>query len=78
MRITTLWEGGRLGDAPWLVSAYDEYTEEEHNGEPDFYKKLREEDPNRRELIIQIPDAAVNDLFKTPRVTATSTKETAR
>lgn len=75
MKITTLWERGAEGDMPWLVSAYDEYTEEEHNGEPEFFRKERLADPKRRVLIIEVPDQAVTKLFQTPKVQGKAVEE---
>lgn len=37
-RITTAW-CSESGGNPWLVSAYDEFTEDIWNGTPDFFNK---------------------------------------
>ena len=68
MKITTLWQHELSDEMPWLVTAYDEYTEEEHNGEPEFYTKEKQSNPERRELVIVIPDEAVEKLFQAPEV----------
>lgn len=51
---------------PWMISAYDEYTAEEHNGEPCFYTAVRE--PGDRELVIEVPEKSVLKLFATPLI----------
>lgn len=63
MKIRTLWENNTDDDGlmPWLVAACDEYTEDAHNGIPDWYQKEMKD--NRRELIIEIPDNVVINLF---------------
>lgn len=35
-RITTAW-ASEDGENPWLVCAYDEYTEDAHDGTPGFF-----------------------------------------
>ncbi len=62
MKITTLWEDGLHNEMPWLVAAYDEHTFDEC-GEPPVYTAMREKNPKRRELIIEIPDEAVELIF---------------
>ncbi len=65
MKIWTLWEWDSDPlTLPWLVSAYDEITFDNIGGEPDDYKRLREEDPKRKELVIDISTGAVEALFK--------------
>lgn len=67
MKIYTLWGYSPDGDeAPWLVAAVDEYTVEAHDGRPEFYAD--EMKYGRREMAIEIPDAAVRKLFKAPMV----------
>lgn len=74
MRITTLWHEGEDGDMPWMLSAYDEYTEEEHNGTPEFYQKIKDEFKGKcRELNITVPDEAVTRLFDVPTVKGRAT-----
>lgn len=74
MKIYTIWDHEDPKDMPWLVTAVSEYVLDEYNGQlPDFYKK--ELDTNRRrELVIEIPDAAVVKLF-TPLVVKGEVKE---
>ena len=70
MKVYTLWHRGDDNDAPWIVDAVDEYTVY-NNGEkpPPYIAKLA--DPNIRELVIDVPEAAIRELFGTPRVKAT-------
>lgn len=72
MKITTLWYADpRNPDyVPTLMCAYDEYTFDEHCGEPDFYTKEKQLNPEARELIIDIPEAEVRKLFRAPVVKA--------
>lgn len=37
-RITTAWVS-QDGENPWLLNAYDEYTEDAHGGTPDFFRE---------------------------------------
>lgn len=53
---------------PTLVSAYDEYTEEEWGGVPDFHTKAIAEIDNVRECVIEIPDRFVKKLFVKPEL----------
>lgn len=56
---------------PWLVDAFDEYTEESNNGPPDSYlENLKQHTPQRRELIIEISEKAVRGLFDQPVIEA--------
>lgn len=80
MRITTAWAESEVdGEMPWLVSAYDEFTQMAWNGTPDFFieamLKYGPDDeghgPRVRILEIEIPAAAVTALFETPVVTGT-------
>lgn len=74
MKIRTLWEGEEdSNNMPWLVAAVDEYTIEEHSGLPDSY--VEEMSENRRELVIEVPDAVVLKLFKPPVVKAEIVEE---
>jgi len=69
MRIHTLWHASDpgSGDMPWLTDAVDEYTIEDNGDLPPDYKKKRA-DPLVRELIINIPEQAVRDLFESPEI----------
>lgn len=56
---------------PTLVSAYDEYTEEEWGGVPSWHTDAIEslDSPgNVRECTIEIPDKFVKGLFETPEL----------
>lgn len=68
MKIRTLWENTSSNDDVeiWLVAAVDEYTEEAHSGTPEFYQKEIDANPARRELILEIPYATVEKLFRAP------------
>lgn len=77
MDIITAWKLESGDERPWLVSAYDEVTQEEHNGIPDFYLKdveaAREPVTSGsvlRELLIRIPDEHLDSLFLVPGVRA--------
>ena len=68
MRIYTLWATAPTNSSPWLVAAADGYTVDEE-GFPKGYEDeaVRVVDGNtRRELIIEIPDEAVDELFHVP------------
>jgi len=53
---------------PWLKAAVDEYTVDTLGGElPEDYQKALANTANR-ELIINIPEKAVRDLFIPPHV----------
>lgn len=71
MRIYTLWEEGGERELPWLVAAVDEYTVEDC-GWPEKYDEERHATSTggrvRRELLIEVPDSAVDKLFQTPEV----------
>lgn len=67
MIVYTLWRNGDLNDLPWLVDAVDEYTVEDWGDFPPDYLK-KKNDPNVRELAINIPEDAVRDLFEPPPV----------
>lgn len=71
MKITTAWEDG--GDGYFLISAYDETTWDAWGETPEFYMEAVKAARKRaegtiRELVIEIPDSAVRDLFATPTV----------
>lgn len=75
--IKTAWvvEHGDPG-GPWLIASYDDITFDNWGEEPEFYtdevKKYRQDPRNEvRELVIQIPTEAINNLFKVPTVAAT-------
>jgi len=75
MRVYTLWsrESADDTDIPWLVDAVDEYTIEENGFQKTYLEKR--DSPNVRELIIDIPEKAVRELFDSPGVKATVVKE---
>lgn len=70
MKIWTLWrrDENDTDTMPWIVSSYDEYTAEEHDGVPYFYANERQD--GDRELIVEVPDEAVRALFMPPTVKA--------
>lgn len=69
MEIRTIWEwSGDDSEMPWLVASVDEYTIEEHGCIPDFYSK--ELTDGRRELVLIVPEKAVRDIFRAPKVVA--------
>jgi hypothetical protein len=70
VRIFTLWEhDGDNTILPWLVAATDEWSIAENNGYPDAYAKaLKDGGVRVRELVIVVPDAAVEKLFRSPKV----------
>lgn len=51
-----------------MVSAYDEFTFGAWGKRPDFYVEALKEWPAAREIVINIPDSVVEDLFKVPTV----------
>lgn len=71
IQITTAW-ASYGDDAPWLIAAYDEFTAEEHNGEPDFYTEAisRSSDFMVREIILTVDFDAICKAFDTPVVEA--------
>ena len=77
MRIYTLWHRGDDDEAPWIIDAVDEYTIDNNGEFPPPYLKKRE-DINVRELILDVPEAAVHGLFDSPSVKATVVKEPSR
>lgn len=77
MKITTAWAESEVeGEMPWLISAYDEFTEDAWNGTPDFFTEACKKygpdaegnGPRVRTLVIEIPQDAVEALFKAPVV----------
>jgi hypothetical protein len=70
MILYTLWHRGDDDDAPWIIDAVDEYTVDNNCAFPPEYLKKRE-DILVRELIIDVPEAAVRALFEPPTVKAT-------
>lgn len=62
-------------DMPRVIAATDEFTVDDWNSLPNFYVKEmdqhRDETGEVRELLIEIPDKTVLDLFAVPSVTAT-------
>lgn len=64
VRITTAW-ASYGDDAPWLIAAYDEFTADEHNGEPDFYTEAvaRSSDFIVREVILTVDFDAIRKAF---------------
>jgi len=76
MRIYTLWERENDKDTeiPWIVAAVDEYTIDNNCEFPKEYLDKRAS-LNVRELILDIPERAVRELFDSPGVKATVVKE---
>jgi hypothetical protein len=74
MRIYTLWHEGDDGDMPYIIDAVDEYTLDNNGEFPPPYLEKRA-DIHVRELIIDVPEAAVRALFEAPGVKATVVKE---
>jgi hypothetical protein len=76
MRIYTLWQRESANDTeiPWIVDAVDAYTIDNNCEFPKPYLEKRE-NILVRELIIDIPEKAVRDLFDSPDVKATVVKE---
>lgn len=84
MRITTAWAESEVdGEMPWLISAYDEFTEREWNGTPDFFTEACKKygpdaegnGPRVRTLIIEVPEEAVEALFEAAVVTGIAVTE---
>jgi hypothetical protein len=75
MKVRTLWHDEGDDGPPWLVAAVDMFSVD-YNGElPDDYtKELSRCIDKRRELVIEIPDSAVTDLFRRPVVRASVVK----
>lgn len=77
MRITTAWAESEVdGEMPWLISAFDEFTEDSWGGTPTFFTDACKEygpdaegnGPRVRVLVIEIPESAVTALFEAPMV----------
>jgi hypothetical protein len=72
MKITTAWEDA--GDGYFfLISAYDETTEDAWGEIPEFYSEAvkaarKRDEGNVREMVIEIPDSAVAKLFRVPTI----------
>lgn len=67
MLIYTLWERetATSTNLPWLVDAVDEYTIDELGEAPESYRE-RLKNPNVRELVIDIKQSVVENLFDPP------------
>ncbi len=70
MMIWTLWEDPGDGDMPYLVDAYDEYTKENCGEVPPAYQAKIDEDPKRKELILEISEGAVRALWEPKKIKA--------
>ncbi len=72
MLIYTLWEreNDKDTDIPWIVEAVDEYTIDNNCEFPADYLKKRES-VNVREMVIDVPEDAVRNLFDSAHVKAT-------
>lgn len=71
MKITTAWSSD--GDGYYLISAYDEITEDAWGETPEFYAGAvnaarKRDEGNVREMVIEIPDSAVANLFRVPTI----------
>lgn len=72
MKITTAWGWQETDDAPELISAYDELTEDAWNGTPEFFTKDIEKFGGEvRICVIDVDSSAIYDLFKVPTVAGT-------
>lgn len=70
VRITTAW-ARESGENPWLVSAYDEFTEDEWNGIPDFFdKEIRKISGEVRIVNLLVDYDAIAALFEQPALVA--------
>lgn len=73
MKIETAWIDD--GEGPWMVTSYDEYTQDAHGGGiPDFAQKEIEELPERargdiRWLTVEVPDSVIDRLFAAVKYT---------
>lgn len=76
--VKTAWQEDESG--AWLIAAYDEWTFESWGEEPDFYveavKKARgfDGDARIREMYLNVPVAAVHELFARPHVEVTTSE----
>lgn len=72
MKLTTTWVRYEDSeDAPWLVSAYDEITADEHGGVPDFYTEELShygDEYALREVVIEVPDRPILEAFDAPTI----------
>lgn len=77
MKITTAWAESEVdGEMPWLIAAYDEFTEDSWGGTPEFFTEACKKygpdaegnGPRVRILVIEIPQEAVEALFEAPVV----------
>ena len=78
MKITTAWARERVGEGPWLISAYCETTEDAHGGEPNFFARdiAQWTDTSEvRVIVLDVPMSAILAEFdrKPPTVAATVT-----
>lgn len=73
MRVFTLWHEGDAGEIPWILDAVDQYTIDNNGEFPPPYLKHRA-DIDVREMIIDIPEAAVRALFSAPSIRGTVIK----
>ena len=71
MRIYCLFrrEPACPNDMPYLVDAVDEYTIDSLGETLEDYVE-KSKDPNTREIVLVIPDKAVEGLFESPEVKA--------
>lgn len=76
MRVYTLWqtEGADDDEAPWLIEAMDQYTAEQNDELAQAYRKRRD-NIHVRELIVDVPEKAVRELFCSPTVKGTVLKK---
>lgn len=58
-------------EMPTLIAAYDQYTFESWGRQPDFYDEDVAKSTNVREVVVNIPDSAVLELFGVPVITGT-------
>lgn len=72
MKITTAWVWCDTDDAPELVSAYDELTEDTWGKTPDFFNEdIAKHDGEVRIVVIDVDSSAIYDLFKAPTIAGT-------
>lgn len=80
MKIVTAWTWDPVypNEAPTMISSYDEFTWESHGGVPEWYtnevnEHRRTMDPREqiRELVININEGPVWDLFTTSETNGT-------
>ena len=69
-RITTAW-CSESGENPWLVSAYDEFTEDVWNGTPEFFNKDIEKVSGEIRIIdLYVDYDAIEECFRSVDVSA--------